>query len=43
MAGKHRAASGKKTTPVVTAPQTEPDPNDSRFDQPKTFGKGWNR
>jgi hypothetical protein len=35
--GKHRP----KPRPLPTAPQTEKDPQDPKYDQPKTFGKGW--
>jgi hypothetical protein len=41
--GRHAAKPAERDRPLPSAPQTEPDPKDSRYDLPKTFGKGWNR
>jgi hypothetical protein len=43
--GKHSApkSSRKTSTTTTTEPQITKDPADPKYDQPKTFGKGWNR
>lgn len=40
--GKHSAGKGKPVN-WPREQQVTPDPKDPKYDQPKTFGKGWNR